>query len=537
MSAIELFMNSLAGLGILFFGIKMVTRNLGALAGSRLRGVITRVTRQPLSAMAAGTAVGFVSQSGRTTSFIMASFVHAGVIDARSVLPVALWSNFGCTLVVIAAVFPIHLLALFVLALSGAAIAFERPKPLLKGASAVFGLALMLFGLRMMSQAAVALTDQGLFSDAVTFIQASLPLAFLCGLVLTFIAQSHIAIMLITVAMAKQGIFGIEETLMLVFGAHVGSSLITFFTGFNFHGEARQVVLAEVLYNCAAALLFLAVFLADRALAGGAGLAWLRSHSGIDTGMQAVAVVIAFNALTPLVLTILRGPYLELCARLSPPLPAEELGHPRYLHNDVGDSPHTALLLAEKEQLRLFERLPAYSAALKGNEIEGKEGPSPEAYHEAFALVAGVIERTQSALMAREMSGEDTEWLLGQQKRQEALRQLDEACFELWRAAHALEAELHPMRARIVAELELLLDVANDAMKTSNPEDSRLIEEKTRDAGARMEAMRKDYLATHDHHSPEERSHVLALTSIYERAAWAIRRLSGLLESRPALAD
>ncbi|WEK47662.1 MAG: Na/Pi symporter [Candidatus Andeanibacterium colombiense] len=535
MSAIELLMNSLAGLGILFFGIKMVTRNLGALAGSRLRGAIVRVTREPLSAASAGTAVGFVSQSGRTTSFIMASFVHAGIIEARAALPVALWSNFGCTLVVIAAVFPIHLVALFVLALAGAAIAFERPKPLLKGASAVFGLALMLFGLRMMSQAAVALTDQGLFSDAVTFIHSSLPLAFLCGLVLTFIAQSHIAIMLITVTMARQGIFGIEETLMLVFGAHVGSSLITFFTGFNFHGQARQVVWAEVLYNCAAALLFLIAFGIDRA-SGGAGLAWLGSHSGVDPGMQAVAVVIAFNALTPLVLTILRGPYLALCIRLSPPLPAEELGHPRFLHNEVTDSPHVTLLLAEKEQLRLFERLPAYSAALKEGAIEGREAPSPEAYHEAFALVAGTIERAQAVLMTREMSGEDTEWLLGQQRRQEALRQLDEACFELWQAAHALEAELHPMRARIVAELDLLFDVADDAMKTSNPEDFRLIEEQTRDCGARMEAMRKDYLATHDHHSPEERGHVLALTSIYERAAWAIRRLSALLGSRPSLA-
>lgn len=535
MSAIELLMNSLAGLGILFFGIKMVTRNLGALAGSRLRSVIARVTRRPAYAMAAGTAVGFVSQSGRTTSFIMASFVHAGVIEARAALPVALWSNLGCTLVVIAAVFPIHLLALFVLAMAGAAIAFERPKPLLKGASAIFGLALMLFGLRMMSQAALALTDQGLFADAVTYIQASLPLAFLCGLVLTFVAQSHMAIMLITVAMAKQGIFGLDETLMLVFGAHLGSSLITFFTGFNFHGQAKQLVLAEVLYNVVAVLLFLAAFAIDR-MTGGAGLAWIDALPGIDTGMATVAVVIAVNALTPLVLTVLSGPYLALCARLSPPLPAEELGHPRYLHNEVTDSPHTTLLLAEKEQLRLFERLPAYSAALKG-EIEGKTAPPPAAYHEAFGLVAGVIERAQAVLMTREMSGEDTEWLLGQQKRQEVLHQLDDACFELWESAHALEPELHPMRARIVEELDLLLDVAEDAMQTSNPEDFRIIEEKTRDCGARMEAMRKDYLATHDHHSPEERSHVLALTSIYERAAWAIRRLATLLEQRPSLAD
>jgi phosphate:Na+ symporter len=533
MTAIELFMNSLAGLGILFFGIKMVTRNLGAVAGSKLRGAIGRVTRRPLSAIAVGTAVGFVSQSGRTTSFIMASFVHAGVIGARQALPVALWSNFGCTLVVIAAVFPIHLLALFVLALSGAAIAFERPKPLLKGASAIFGLALMLFGLRMMSQAALALTEQGTFGDAVALIQGSLPLAFLAGLVLTFVAQSHMAIMLISVAMAKQGIFGIEETLMLVFGAQAGSSILTYVTGFNFHGEARQVVLAEMLYNVVAVALLFAALSVDHGFAGGAGLAWLANHSKLDAGMLAVGVAIAVNAVAPLLLTALAGPYLALCAKLSPPLPADELGHPRYLHNEDGENPHITLLLAEKEQLRLFERLPAYSSALRGETPKGN--PEPAAYREAFDMVSGAIERAQASLMAREMTDEDTEWLLNQQKRQHLLHSLDEACFELWQIAHSLEAPLYPMRAKILEELEALLDLADDAMKTSNAADFPKIEEKTRDCSARMEALRKEYLATHDHHTPEERSHVLAMTSTYERIVWAIRRLAALLEQRPAV--
>ena len=534
MDAIELFMNSLAGLGILFFGIKMVTRNLGAIAGSRLRGVITRVTQRPLSSMAAGVTLGFVSQSGRTTSFIMASFVHAAVLEPRRALPVALWSNLGCTLVVIAAVFPIHLLALFVLALSGAAIAFERPKPLLKGASAIFGLALMLFGLRMMSQAALLLTEQGLFSDAITFIQASLPLAFLFGLVLTFVAQSHMAIMLIAVAMAKQGLFGVDETLMLVFGAHAGSSLITWLTGFNFHGQARQVVLAEIFYNGAAVALFLLAFAGDRLLWNGAGLVWLADTADLDAGTLTVGIAIAVNALTPLLLNLLSRPYLHVCARLSPPLPAEELGHPKYLRNDSAESPHTVLLLAELEQLRLFERLPAYSAALKGDP-QGDQGPRPEDYREAFDLVSGVIERVQSDLMAREMSAEDTEWLIGQQKRQHLLHTLDEACFELWQAAHVLDPHLHVMRARILAELDALLNLADDAMKTSNPEDFPLIEEQTRDCGARMEEMRREYLAASRHHTPEERSQILAITSTYERIAWAIRRLSASLEKRPAL--
>lgn len=529
MGAVELFMNSLAGLGILFFGIKMVTRNLGAIAGSRLRAGVTRVTRRPVAAMATGSVLGFLAQSGRTASFIMATFVHAGMVEARSAVTVSLWSNFGCALVAVAAVFPLHLFALFVLALAGVIIAFELPRPLLRAASAVFGLALMLFGLGMMSQAALQLTQQGLFTDALHLVDKSLALAFLCGLVLTFVAQSHIAIMLISVALARQGLLGLEQTLMLAFGAHLGSSLITFFTGFNFRGAPRQVVVAEILYNPIVVGLFLAVFLGDRWLAGGAGIAALSGNAGA----VAVGVVIAANLAAPVLLTLLRRPYLRLCERLSPPLAAEELAHPRYLHHDFAGSPHTTLLLAEKEQRRLFERFPAYCAAF--DERTDGDAPTPAVYHEAFGIVGTEIEQTQARLMAREMSREDTEWLLAQQKRQHVLHALDEACFELWQAGHALPEDLYAMRGKIVDELAVLLALADDAMTTRNPEDFRIIEAKTRDCGTRMETMREDYLARHRHHSPGERSQVLALTSVYERAAWAIRRLSALLEKRPVL--
>ena len=66
----------------------------------------------------------------------------------------------GCSLVIFAAVFPLHLLALFLLAAAGVCVAFERPRPLLNAASATFGLALMLFGLKMTSTTATLLRTE-----------------------------------------------------------------------------------------------------------------------------------------------------------------------------------------------------------------------------------------------------------------------------------------------------------------------------------------------------------------------------------------
>jgi len=51
-----------------------------------------------------------------------------------------------------------------------------------------------------------------------------------------------------------------------------------------------------------------------------------------------------------------------------------------------------------------------------------------------------------------------------------------------------------------------------------------------------MEQLRHDYLVSSDHHPSEERSHILALTSVFERVAFSTSRFSALLQKRPALA-
>ncbi|HKT55092.1 MAG TPA: Na/Pi symporter, partial [Caulobacteraceae bacterium] len=264
----ELVMRALAGLGLLFVGIKMVTDNLGAIAGDQFRRGLKVASERTGVAMVLGTVVGFVTQSGRTTSFLMASFVQAGLIEVRRALPIVLWSNLGCTLVIFAAVLPIYLFALFLLAIAGVCIAFERPKPLVNSASATFGLALMLLGLQMMSSSAAVLTSLPVFATALGFIKTSLVFAFLVGVGLTLIAQSHIAVMLIAITMAARGVFDFDQTLMVIYGAHGGSSAITAITGVHFRGQPRQVVTGQVLYNLAGIVLFLAVFVLARLILG-----------------------------------------------------------------------------------------------------------------------------------------------------------------------------------------------------------------------------------------------------------------------------
>jgi phosphate:Na+ symporter len=534
MSVTEILMRSLAGLGLLFVGIKMVTRNLSAMAGDQLRRGIESVSQRTGLSVLIGALAGFVTQSGRTTSFILASFVQAGLIDVRRALPVVLWANFGCTLVIFAAIFPIQLFALFLLAAAGVSIAFERPKPLLNAATATFGLALMLFGLQMMSSSAAVLTDQSWFHIALDVIKTSLAFAFATGLLLTVVAQSHLAIMLIAVSLASRGIFDFDQTLMVIYGAHAGSSLITYITGIHFRGQPRQVVTAQVLYNLTGVALFLAVFVAGRLLGAGDVMALMTRALSHAPGAQAAVAAVIFNVATPLLLTACLPAFLKLCVRLAPPLEGEDLSRPQFLRSEVSNNAVATLLLAEMEQLRLLRRLPAYCASLRDPPPD--DDPPPNLRHDAFRQVSQHIARFQRDLMSQQMTPEDTEWLINQQKRQELLNAIDEAGHDLWTAARDVGAEVYPLRQTIVEALDLLLLTAIDAMAQGDPQDLDLLDTLTRNHGVAMERVRKRYLALSDTLPPEERNRILQITSIYERAAWSLRRFGALLREAPGIA-
>jgi phosphate:Na+ symporter len=477
---------------------------------------------------------GFVAQSGRTTSFIMASLVHAGVIDTRRALPVVVWSNFGCTLVIFAAVFPLHLFALFLLAVAGACVAFERPKPLLNAATATFGLALMLFGLKMTSSTASLLTDVHGFSFALSLVGRSLLLAFATGLLLTLIAQSHMAIMLIAVALAAKGVMGVEQTLMLVCGTYVGSGLITFMTGIHFHGVPRQLVIAQILYNFFGVILFLALFAAAHALPGMSDLVGLNVLAkSVGAGNLVALFAVAFNLLTPLVLTAFLSAFYRLCARLAPPKEEDELARPQFLNSDVVESPVVTLILAEQEQLRLLKRLPQYCDWLR----EGQESKEAEVarYSHAFNQVAGFIERSEGSLMSKEMSAEDTEWLLNQQKRQQMLSALHESCHELWLIGRDVGPNVQPMRASIVEALDTFLLTAIEGMANRDAEELALIETMTTRQNTILERVRKKYLTISDSISDDERGQILQLTSTFERAAWSVGSFAKFLRDAPEI--
>jgi phosphate:Na+ symporter len=274
-------------------------------------------------------------------------------------------------------------------------------------------------------------------------------------------------------------------------------------------------------------VLIVAGYAASRAIWG--PISKLVPTSSIDAGHQAALMVVAFNAVTPLALTLAMPAFYRLCLRLAPPREDEELARPQFLHEEVGDNAAVTLVLAEREQLRLLRRLPQYCDWLREN--TPPDAASVERYSDAFFQVGQYIEQAQSGLMALSMTAEDTEWLINQQKRQHMLSALHEACHELYLASREAGPEILPLRSTVVETLDTFLLTVIEGMALQDKEELEIAERMTAGQGAAMERVRKKYLSLADTMTDTDRIRILQLTSVFEHAAWSLRNFAQLLNA------
>ncbi|MEY8841056.1 Na/Pi cotransporter family protein, partial [Cribrihabitans sp. XS_ASV171] len=88
---------ALGGVGLFLIGMHMLSGGLRALAGDRLRALLARFTRTPLSGAATGAAVTALIQSSSATTVTAIGFVSAGLLTFSHALGIIFGANIGTT--------------------------------------------------------------------------------------------------------------------------------------------------------------------------------------------------------------------------------------------------------------------------------------------------------------------------------------------------------------------------------------------------------------------------------------------------------
>jgi phosphate:Na+ symporter len=519
----------LGGLGLFFVGIRMVSSNLKLMTSRRFKLTIARFTDRGIVAGVWGALSGFVTQSTSVAAFIVASLISSGLLTVRKSLPIIFWANAGCSTLVLLAVLDIQNIVLILLGISGICYAFEKPKQFRHALGALFGISLLFLGLHMLGTGASPIAETPWIKTLLYNTRSSYLLTFLIGAGLAFVSQTALGIIIIAVAMTKSGLFTIDQTLMIIYGAHLGSSVTTYVLSLSLKGSAKQSVMGQVLFNVFGIPLFMALFYVElytdiplvKALIG---------FLSEDIARQAALVVLIFNFLVPFVLSFILDPVDRFLEHFWPPLEEEELSKIQFINEHAVSEPETAVLLTGKEIYRLLSRIPSYLEKLReASDLD--QGPSLEAYHAAFTEVSAEIHAFTAEVFRQDLSLGTSESLLKLQDRHNLVIALEDNCYSLVETLRETpsEGKIASLTMNIVESLDAIVLTAVDVTESSDQTDLDILASLTSDKGQLMEKIRRSYLSSEAGLSTEERSLILYVTNLFERSVWTLGRYTRLL--------
>ena len=336
-------LNLLAAIALLVWGTHLVRTGILRVFGANLRSVIAQSVGKRWTATVAGLGVTALVQSSTATALIVSAFVGQGLITLPLALAVMLGADVGTSLMAVVFSFdlswlsPLFIFVGVVLYLSRQADAVGRFGRIL------IGIGLMLLALRLVGDSTAIMTKSPVVKALLGSLTSDLLLEITVGAVISLLAYSSLAVVLLVATMAASGLVPLEPALGLVLGANLGSGLLAVLTTARSAIEVRQVPLGNFVFK-AIGVLVAAPFV-------GLWLAEVRPYVH-EAGTVVVLFHLSFNVLV----AILFIGFTELVARwvtlwLPKPDKIMVAGRPHHLDPSALHTPSLAISCAAREAL------------------------------------------------------------------------------------------------------------------------------------------------------------------------------------------
>lgn len=357
----------LGALGLLIFGMKMMSEALQKMAGPGLRHILAKMTTNRLTGMLTGAFVTCAVQSSSATTVMTVSFVSAGLLSLAQAISVIMGANIGTTLTawIMSLGYNVDLTNVVFPAFFFGMVLIYKKRHRYAG-DFLFGIAFMFLSLVMLSTAGKEMdlehnaTVVDFFASFDTDSYWTI-LAFLAiGTLITCIVQSSAAVMAITILLCSTGVLPIYLGIALVMGENIGTTATANLAALGANTQARRAALAHLLFNVFGVVWVLCVFYTF--------VDMVCRMVGYDPSMGGQAtklpVVLAmfhtcFNVTNT---AILIGfiPQLErvVCWLLPEKAQTEqEQFHLQYIQSNLMQTPEISVLQAQKETARFGERV------------------------------------------------------------------------------------------------------------------------------------------------------------------------------------
>ena len=474
----------LGALGLLIFGMKMMSEALQKLAGPQLRHVLAKMTTNRLTGMLTGTMVTCAVQSSSATTVMTVSFVSAGLLTLAQAISVIMGANIGTTLTawIMSLGYNVDLTNVVFPAFFFGMVLIYRKRHRYVG-DFLFGIAFMFLSLVILSTAGKEMdlehneTVVNFFASFDTGSHLTI-LAFLAiGTLITCIVQSSAAVMAITILLCSTGVLPIYLGIALVMGENIGTTATANLAALGAGTQARRAALAHLLFNVFGVIWVLCVFYPFVnmvcSLVG-------YNPAATDQTAQLPVVLAMFHTcfnITNTALLIGLIPQMErIVCWLLPE--KEEAGrqelHLQYIQANLVQTPEIAVLQAQKETAHFAERMQQMFAQVRRLAKEDDEKQFDRIFQQ-IEQQEDHADQTELAIarymeqVSEDHLSDETKQKIRQMMREVGeLESIGDACYKLARTIKRKQESGKRLTTHLQQQLDDMMTLCDNALTQMN---------------------------------------------------------------------
>ncbi len=314
----------IGGLCLFLFGMNIMGSALERSAGSKLEGMIGKLTSGKLAGLLTGLGVTAVIQSSSATTVMVVGFVNSKLMTLKQAIHVIMGANIGTTVTAwILSLSGISGSNIFlkllkpssftpVLALIGIVLfMFTKSNKKKDIGMVLLGFATLMFGMETMTDAVSGLRDVPAFQEMFLMFKNPI-LGVLAGAILTAIIQSSSASVGILQALAATGAVSYGAAIPIIMGQNIGTCVTAMISSVGTTKNAKRAALVHLSFNVIGTVVCLSVFTLVEAVFAPMLLNEAATYAGIATAHS------VFNIVCTLLLLPMSGLLEKLAHKLVP---------------------------------------------------------------------------------------------------------------------------------------------------------------------------------------------------------------------------
>lgn len=266
----------LGGITVFMIGMDILGSNLEKAAGSKMRHLIGKATKNKFLGIGTGTVITAIIQSSSATTVMVVGFVNIGLMTLIQATSIIMGANIGTTITAFISAlsmggFEFDVTATFsLIAFIGLLMTlFSKEEKNKRIGFILAGLGMIFVGLYTMSFTVSSLTETpGEVRDAIinmfsaigngkTTLTWEIPVLFLLGLALTGIMQSSSAVTAIVITLASGDLISLHMAIFIVLGTNIGTCFTAVISSIGTSVNARRAACIHLCFNIIGCVIFM----------------------------------------------------------------------------------------------------------------------------------------------------------------------------------------------------------------------------------------------------------------------------------------